>query len=130
MKKTIFLYLVALFAILLGSCSRKEQMTHALVKDINDSVMKIEKDGNGVDVDVRKAIYTAGAVQGGDSIVLNYFGSLNTGDCQAVSIQLLPRAGRHVEAVFDPKAPLKTDNKPVTKEEKKEQDEFYKNLHK
>lgn len=114
----------------LGSCSRKEQMTHALVKDINDSVMKIEKDGNGVDVDVRKAIYTAGAVQGGDSIVLNYFGSLNTGDCQAVSIQLLPRAGRHVEAVFDPKAPLKTDNKPVTKEEKKKEDEFYKNLHK
>jgi hypothetical protein len=130
MRKTFFFCLMALFALMLGSCSKKEQMTHALVKDINDSVMKIEKDGNRVDVDVRKAIYTAGAVQGGDSIVLNYFGSLNTGDCQAVSVQLLPRAGRHVEAVFDPKAPLKTDNKPVTKEEKKEQDEFYKNLHK
>ena len=101
-----------------------------LVKDVNDSVMQIENDGSRVDVDVRKAIYTAGAIQGGDSAVLNYFGSLSSGDCKAVSIELLPRAGRHVEAVFDPKAPLKTDNKPVTKEEKKKEEEFYKTLHK
>ncbi len=130
MKKTILFCLVAVFALLLGSCSRKEKTARVLVKDVNDSVMKIEDDGNRVDVDVHKAIYTAGAIQGGDSVVLNYFGSLNTGDCEAISIELLPRAGRHVEAVFDPKAPLKTDNKPVTKEEKKRQEEFFKNLHK
>lgn len=130
MKKTIFLCLVAMFALMLGSCSKKEHAARVLVKDVNDSVMKIENDGNRVDVDVRKAIYTAGAIQGGDSAVLNYFGSLSTGDCQAVSVELLPRAGRHVEAVFDPKAPLKTNNKPVTKEEKKKEEEFYKNLHK
>lgn len=130
MKKTIFFCLVALFALMFGSCSRKEHSARVLVKDVNDSVMKIEDDGSRVDVDVRKAIYTAGAIQGGDSAVLNYFGSLSSGDCQAVSIELLPRAGRHVEAVFDPKAPLKTDNKPVTKEEKKKEEEFYKNLHK
>ena len=115
---------------MLGSCSKKEHAARVLVKDVNDSVMKIETDGNRVDVDVRKAIYTAGAIQGGDSAVLNYFGSLSTGDCQAVSVELLPRAGRHVEAVFDPKAPLKTNHKPVTKEEKKKEEEFYKNLHK
>lgn len=108
--------MVALFALLLGSCSKKEHAARVLVKDVNDSVMNIENDGSRVDVDVRKAIYTAGAIQGGD--------------CQAVSIELLPRAGRHVEAVYDAQAPLKTDNKPVTKEEKERQDEFYKNLHK
>lgn len=119
-----------MFALLLGSCSKKEHAARVLVKDVNDSVMKIEDDGNRVDVDVRKAIYTAGAIQGGDSVVLNYFGSLSTGDCQAVSIELLPRAGHHVEAVYNPQAPLKTDNKPVTKEEKEREDAFYKNLHK
>lgn len=130
MRKTIIFCLVAGLALLLGSCSKKEHAARVLVKDVNDSVMKIESDGNRVDVDVRKAIYTAGAIQGGDSAVLNYFGSLATGDCQAVSIELLPRQGRHVEAVYNPKAPLKTSNKSVTKEEKKREDEFYKNLHK
>lgn len=130
MRKTFLFCLVAVFVLLLGSCSKKEHAARVLVKDVNDSVMNIENDGSRVDVDVRKAIYTAGAIQGGDSIVLNYFGSLSSGDCQAVSIELLPRAGHHVEAVYNPQAPLKTDNKPVTKEEKERQDEFYKNLHK
>lgn len=70
MRKTFLLCLVALFALLLGSCSKKEHAARVLVKDVNDSVMNIENDGSRVDVDMRKAIYTAGAIQGGDPLCL------------------------------------------------------------
>lgn len=74
--------------------------------------------------DIKKAEVTNGAVMPGDSVVVHYLGELSDKEATALVINLIPRKGKVVEAIYDPNKKLET--KPMTKEEVKENEDFVK----
>ncbi len=134
-KQTYIIFVLSLIIALgLGSCKEAKHETRALVNDINDSTMIISsKDDGQVTLDIRTATFINGAVQGGDSVEVTWEGNANNSDWtkkRAAIVNLVPRQGHHFRVGEDKSMPLKTNGHKQTKEEKKNEDEFFKNLKK
>ena len=96
---------------LCSSCSsdnRGLKESLAVVKSMTDSTIVATIDGSDATLITTEARIPNGVYMPGDSVRLNYVGSLSSGEAKALLIYVLPQASKVVNAKFDGSKELKT----------------------
>jgi len=107
--------IAALF--LLSACSSDDiKMERGVISEMTDSTMMADIDGSALSLDITKALYPNGAVQQGDSVIINYRGET------ALSLMLIPQQGRIVIVGPEPDESKELLTRPAENVDKKEQE--------
>ena len=115
MKKSIIsiLLVISVLSLLTVACSSNpvHGQTRGLVDEMTDSTMIVRIDGSKVKFDLSEASFTNGAVMYGDSVMIDYYGSLDSKRAIALTVQLIIRQG-----VTVPVGVVDTNKELITRE--------------
>ena len=117
--KSFITMMFAAVAVVFGmsACSSDDiKMERGVISEMTDSTMMADIDGSALSLDITKALYPNGAVQQGDSVIINYRGET------ALSLTLIPQQGRIVIVGPEPDESKELLTRPAENVDKKEQE--------
>ena len=105
------------------SCSGTPELkeARAVVKSMTDSTVVATIDGEDATLLTKDVRTVNGAYMPGDSVVVNYVGSLSSGEARALLIALIPKPSEIFEGGVDMSRELKTADMSAEEQETSEE---------
>lgn len=108
MKKIFGHIFILMSVFFFVACNDEIKTCEGRVKDVNDSTMVVKISDYEVSFDTKDMRFANGFVIAGDSVVMQYVGSLRSKSVKGLLVRIIPTAGKVVTAGEDTSKDLKT----------------------